>query len=218
MGPLVKICGLTRPADARFCDDAGADLLGVIFAPSARQVTVGLALDIRGAVTRARLVGVFTDTSPGDIAEVVAAVGLDLVQLHDCDDPGRWEAVAHAAGTPVLPAVTADRADAATAAILARPNLRLAGLLLDLPKNSARVTSADRCDLLTAARRCRQAGVRVILAGALAVDTVAQAVREARPVGLDVCRGVESAPGIKDPELVARFLAAADDPEVDRVN
>ena len=216
MRPLVKICGLTRPADARFCQDAGADLLGVIFAPSARQVTVGLASDIRAAASHTRLVGVFTDTSPGDIADVVAAVGLDLVQLHDCDDPERWETVVRAAGAPVLPAVTADRADAVTADILARPNPSLAGLLLDLPKNSASVTSDDRRELLAAARRCRQAGVRVILAGALDEDTVSQAVRESRPFGLDVCRGVESAPGVKDPELVARFLAAADDPEVDR--
>ena len=215
MRPLVKICGLTRSADARSCHEAGADLLGVIFAPSVRQVTVSQASDIRAAVAGARLVGVFTDTSPDDIAAVVAAVSLDLVQLHDCDDPGRWETVARAAGTPVLPAVTADRADDMIAAIQARPDLPLTGLLLDLPKTDD-ATSDGRRDLLAAARRCRRAGVQVFLAGALAADTVAQAVHEVHPHGLDVCRGVESAPGVKDPDLVARFLAAADSPEVDR--
>ncbi len=218
MRPLVKICGLTRPEDARLCRDAGADLLGVIFAPSPRQVTVGQAADIRTVCSHAPLVGVFTDDSPTTIASVVAAVSLDLVQLHGCDDPVRWEAVARATGVPVMPAVTADRADVAAAAMIARPEFSLTSLLLDLPKQTGDAGPEGHLALLEAAKRCRQRGVRVMLAGALDADTVALAMREAKPYGLDVCRGVESAPGLKDPDQVARFLAAVDHPEVDRVH
>ncbi len=218
MRPLVKICGLTRPEDARLCRDAGADLLGVIFADSPRQVTVGQAADIRAACSHAPLVGVFTDGTPTAIAEVVAAVGLDLVQLHACDDPARWEAVGRASGVSVLPAVTADRADDAVSAMLARPDLLLAGLLLDLPKRTRDAGSDGRVTLIETARRCRDRGIRVMLAGALDAATVPLAMREVKPFGLDVCRGVESAPGVKDPELVARFLAAVDHPEVDHVH
>ena len=187
MRPLVKICGLTRPEDARLCRDAGADLLGVIFAESPRQVTVGQAADIRAACTHAPLVGVFTDDTPEHIADVVAAVGLDVVQLHACDDPERWAAVARATGVAVLPAVTSDRADEAAAAVIARADLPLTGLLLDLPKRSRDAGPDGRVALLEAAKRCRQ-------------DRNHRKQRNA------------------DPELVARFLAAVDHPEVDRVH
>jgi phosphoribosylanthranilate isomerase len=224
MRPLVKICGLTTPEDARLCREAGADLLGVIFADSPRQVTTGQAADIRAACSHAPLVGVFTDHRPQAIADVVAAVGLDLVQLHGCDDPAQWEAVARATGVPVMPAVTADRADQAAGAMAARGDLPVSALLLDLPKildpaALAGGTCPDaRLALLEAARRCRRQGLRVMLAGALAAEDLPLVLREARPFGLDVCRGVESSPGVKDPERVARFLAAARRPEVDRVH
>jgi phosphoribosylanthranilate isomerase len=218
MRPLVKICGLTTPADARLCRDAGADLLGVIFAASPRRVTPGQAADIRAACSHAPLVGVFTDQDVEEIAATVAGVGLDIVQLHGCDDPARWEAVSRAAGVPVMPAVTSDRADAAAVAMLARKDLALSALLLDLPKRTRQAAPDGRMALLAAASRCRQRGVRVMLAGALDAETVPLVLREARPFGLDVCRGVEETPGVKNPEKVARFLAAARHPEEDRVH
>ena len=217
MRQLVKICGVTRPADARLAVDAGADLVGVIFAPSARQVTAGQAADIRAAAAHAGLVGVFTDTATDEIADLAAAVDLDLIQLHGSTDPEQWEAVARAAGVPVMPAVTAGQAAAAADHIAARRDIPVAALLLDLPKSGDGDAAAGRAALIDAARRCRDRDVRVVLAGALVPELVADALRRARPFGLDVCRGVEASPGVKDPDLVARFLAAADDPEVDRV-
>jgi phosphoribosylanthranilate isomerase len=214
--PVVKICGLTRPEDARLCFEAGADLLGMIFAPSPRRIDLRRALEIRCSVEQARLVGVFGEASAEEIADAVAAARLDVVQLHACDDPARWEAVARAAGVPVLPAVTAERAEQAAEAVLARGDLPLAGLLLDLPKGAVERDGAAREELWAAARACVTAGARVVLAGALDAGAVAAARRAVGPYGLDVCRGVEESPGVKDPARVRRFLAAARHPEVNR--
>jgi phosphoribosylanthranilate isomerase len=211
--PLVKICGITRPGDARLCHVAGADFLGVIFAASPREVSVSQARAIRDAVPDARLVGVFVNGHPVDIAQTVDAVGLDLVQLHGSDDPAHWNAVYQAAGVPVLPAVTRDQAETPVTACAARAEPYVAALLLDLPKR-ADATNGARTALWDTARRCRGDGLRVVLAGALDAEAVPAALAAARPYGLDVSRGVESAPGVKDPTRVRRFLAAVQDAEV----
>lgn len=211
--PIVKICGLTRSSDARLCHDAGADLLGVIFAPSVRRVSESTARDIREAVPDARLVGVFTHASAEHIAAVARTVALDLVQLHGSDDPAHWAEVHRAAGVPVLPAVTGTQVGGTSIASAARSDPHVAGLLLDLPKHAA-ATEADRRRLWKTAGCCGNDGIRVFLAGGLDAAAVPQAVTAAGPYGLDVSRGVESAPGVKDPERVRSFLAAAHDAEV----
>jgi phosphoribosylanthranilate isomerase len=226
--PLMKICGLTKPADAVLCHEAGADLLGVILAPSARQATAAQARAIRQAVPDATLVGVVTDPDPATVTSLVATAGLDLVQLHGCAEPVVWRAVSGVCGRPVLPAVTADRAElAATAyanAVEAGQADHLAGLLLDLPKLPASAgepaeRSAGRREALwLAARAAAAAGVPVFLAGQLSHQDIPAAVRAVRPHGLDVCRGTERAPGQKDPDLVRRVLAAARDLEETRAS
>ncbi len=211
--PLVKICGLTRPGDARLCHLAGADFLGVIFAASPRQISVSEARAIRDAVPDARLVGVFTDGHTEDIAAIAESVGLDLVQLHGSDSPERWRAVYGASGVPVLPALTAEQVGDPAVTRAVRSDPHVACLLLDLPKQGYS-TNGARAHLWETARHCRRDGLRIVLAGALDAATVPEALAAARPHGLDVSRGVESAPGIKDPGRVRRFLAAVQKAEV----
>jgi phosphoribosylanthranilate isomerase len=211
--PRVKICGLTRPGDARLCYLAGADFLGVIFAASPRQVSVSEARAIREAVPDAQLVGVFTEGHAEDIAAVTERVGLDLIQLHESDSPERWLAVHRAAGVPVLPALTGDQVREPAVAHAVRSDPHVACLLLDLPKQGPS-TDGARDRLWTTARHCRTDGLRIVLAGALDAAVVPEALAVARPYGLDVSRGVESAPGIKDPARVRRFLAAVHEAEV----
>jgi phosphoribosylanthranilate isomerase len=240
--PRVKICGVTSPADAVICHRAGADLLGVILAASARQVTVGQARAIREVVPTAALVGVVTSAAPAAVAAQVAAADLDAVQLHGCADPEAWVAVALACGRPVLPAVTADLAGGVVAAfrevVQERPQA-LAGLLLDLPKPPPPATAipsagpsgaapapgvamadlaARQAALRRAARQATIAGVPTLLAGGLTHHDVPVALRESGCRGVDLCRGTERAPGEKDPELVRRVLAAARAEEVPRAS
>jgi phosphoribosylanthranilate isomerase len=209
----VKICGLTRPGDARLCHVAGADFLGVIFAASPRQVSRSQARAIRDAVPDAQLVGVFTEGHAEDIAAIVESVGLDLVQLHGSDSPEQWRAVNRAAGVPVLPALTAAQVGEPAVSYAVRSDPHVACLLLDLPKHE-QATNGARARLWEAALHCRADGLRIVLAGALDAAVVPEALAAARPYGLDVSRGVESAPGIKDPTRVRRFLAAAQEAEV----
>lgn len=213
----VKICGITSEDDARLCHAAGADLLGVILTASARQIDPLQAAAIAAAVPEARLVGVVRDGPIATLALQLRVACVHAVQLHGIDDPRRWVAVADATGLPVVPAVTADRADTAFAAVRKLPGLPLAGVLLDLPKTPA-AGRRDHGPLWDAARRGLAAGLPILLAGSLTAGDLPHVRREVGPCGLDVCRGTERAAGVKDPRLVREFVAAAHDPEVRRVS
>ncbi|MBK7188355.1 MAG: hypothetical protein IPH86_06685 [bacterium] len=201
--PLVKVCGLTTPGDARLAAAAGADLLGLVFAESPRRVDIEQARAIRAALPLARLVGVFRDHDLPDLLATVAAADLDLVQLHGDESPAFAADVARAAGVPVIRALAPEQAEAATVKIHAAA----AYFLIDPPKGSDAV--AARAAVVAAAGRLAQAGGRVLLAGGLGPVDVAGAIAAARPFGVDVCRGVESAPGRKDAALLTAFLKEA---------
>ena len=195
--PLLKVCGLTAAEDARAARDAGADLLGVIFADCPRQVTPDQAAAIRRAVPDARLVGVFRDEEPAHVAAVAAACDLDLLQLHGNETPDVCTALRNTTGLPVIKAFAAgpglrERALACPAAYL----------LLDRPKNGPQPAPGVLDDeLLAAAAELRAAGRTVLLAGGIDAGTVGAALAAA-PDGVDVCRGVETAPGRKDHALL----------------
>jgi phosphoribosylanthranilate isomerase len=217
-GLLVKLCGITTCDDARLCHREGADLLGVILTDSPRRISLAAAAEIRAAVPGAQLVGVFGGEPVSDLAAAVDAAGLDFVQLHGSSDPLRWRQVAAACNRPLLPAITADEADTAAEALRGVPDLPVAGLILDLPKLTGSLAARPHAgatlmerhgELWRAGRRLARQGVPVLLAGGLQAEALPAALRQVRPRGLDVCRGTEKRPGIKDPQLVRRFLAAA---------
>jgi phosphoribosylanthranilate isomerase len=176
---LVKICGLTRPQDVDAAVGAGADLLGfILVASSARGIPVELALELAERVPAGiQTVAVFEAVpDPG-------CRGFDLVQSYDGAPHGR-DSIMGVRGDP--PAELPDGVP----------------VLLDLARDST--PGRDTLD----AHWARAAGVRapVMLAGSLTPGNVADAVRAARPWAVDTARGVESAPGIKDHELIRRFI------------
>lgn len=197
-GPLVKVCGLTTADDARAAHAAGAGLLGLIFAASPRRVTVDTARAIRRAVPGARLVGVFRDEDPDRVAATAAACGLDLLQLHGAETPAACAALRDRTGLPVIKALEAGPDLAARARAY-----DTAYLLLDLPKGAAGPADGALDHRLTAAAAALAAeGRQVLLAGGLETRHV-RAALAAAPAGVDLCRGVESAPGRKDPLKLA---------------
>jgi phosphoribosylanthranilate isomerase len=214
----VKICGITTAADAALCHDAGADLLGVILTRSVRQVDPGQAALIRQAVPGARLVGVVRDQAAAVLALHTKLAGLDVLQLHDCPDPHRWAAVADACGVPVLPALTTDQAAAVVGHLTAGFPAHLEGVLLDLPKTGQPADPAQRQLLWEVARHLLTTGLPIFLAGSLAASDLPAVRREVGACHLDVCRGTERVPGVKDPGLVRGFLTAARQPEVGRAS
>ncbi len=201
--PLVKICGLTGGDDARAAAAAGADVLGLVFAPSPRCVDLADAAAIRAAVPDARLAGVFRDQDPDFVLAAVAAADLDLVQLHGAESPAYAAAITAATGAPIIRALEPGQVAGGAAAACAEA----AYLLVDPPKSAD--PAAARGAVLAAARQLAQEGARVLVAGGLSPADVAAVVEDARPYGLDACRGVESSPGRKDARKLTEFLLRA---------
>ncbi len=197
----VKICGITSLDDALRAAEAGADAVGLIFVEGTpRYVTPAVAASIvAGLPPFVCPVGVFWDHALAHVAAVVEECGLGAVQLHGSEPP---ELVA---GMPRPVLKTIKIREAADLAQLDR--YKPAAFLLDSP---ARWSDGEaRPPISWMLAREATARGRVILAAGLTPETVADAVRVARPWGVDVNSGVEAVPGRKDPAKVARFIRAA---------
>jgi phosphoribosylanthranilate isomerase len=193
---VVKICGVTRAEDAAVAVEAGADMIGIVFwAPSPRVATEEQARRVRAAVpTGVPLVGVFVDEDPERIDALVESVGLDRVQLHGSEPLALIERYGARAIRGVRDGDVSGVPDGVP-------------VIYDRPWGETRDIEALYAHWRLASRLV--AGRKLLLAGRLDPDNVAQAVREVRPYGVDCASGVESAAGIKDHERVRRFVAAA---------
>ncbi len=195
----VKICGITRAEDAMLAVDLGAAAVGFVFwSQSPRFVEPSRAREIvRSLPPFVTPVGVFVDQPAGHVKDVVSVVGLGAVQLHGNEDLG----YARALGRRVIKAASVEYA-------LARADFWPADvtLLLDAVDAEHRGGTGQVVDWAgagtLAARR------RVILAGGLRPENVAEAIRQVRPFAVDVSSGVETSPGIKDADGLRRLFAA----------
>lgn len=200
--PILKVCGLTRPEDARLAVAAGASAVGMIFYPkSPRAVAVEQAAAAAAAAgDRATKVGVFVNETPERIREIVAAVGLDVVQLHGDETPGDCLALE---GLRLWKALRVGE-DFQPEDVKPYP---VEAVLLDADAGASYGGAGTPFPWEIAAA----AGVhkKIIVAGGLDGSNVAQAIRVARPWGVDSSSRLESAPGIKDAAKVRRYLEAA---------
>lgn len=202
-GPArAKVCGLTTPEDAAACHQLGADVLGVIFADSPRQVGLDQAAAIRQAVPEARLCGVFQDAPLAEVVQAVKVCDLDLVQLHGSETPAYCAGLKAAVGLPLIK-VLPTGCDAALAMAQFEA---VAYFMVDWPKDAS-AGDADRLaeQALAQVQAVKAAGGEVFLAGGLTPENVGAALAAA-PFAVDVCRGVETRPGCKDLTRVAAFL------------
>jgi len=203
----IKICGLTRSVDAEYADAAGVEYLGVIFAGGPRERTPAQARDTL-AGRRARKAGVFADQAEEVIASVVELVGLDVVQLHGRVDADRVERVRAATGREVwavvrtsdgaLPEHVDELADASDALLI---DAHVAG---QLGGSGVRVP----WDRLGESLDALDYHPRIVLAGGLTPENVAEAIDLVAPNVVDISSGVESSPGIKDHARLRAFVAA----------
>jgi phosphoribosylanthranilate isomerase len=207
---LVKICGINDAASMQAAAAAGADFVGFVFFPaSPRAVTPDQAAALSAAVVAGpRRVGLFVDATDAAIAAVLAALRLDLLQLHGAETPSRCAALRARFGLPVMKALgIAAPADLDALADYAEVVDRF---LLDakappgaaLPGGNAAPFDWS----LTAGRAIPRPW---LLAGGLTPGNVGQAIRIAGAPGVDVSSGVERARGVKDPGRIAAFVAAA---------
>ncbi len=198
----VKICGLTRPGDARAAAAAGADAIGLVFAPSPRRVSATRARRIIAALPlHVVRFGVFVDQDPDWIAALAADLGLDRLQFHG------GEKTASLRRFPAARVVRALRPPAGARLPRRDPAPAASAFLVDAC-STERAGGTGLTGNWAYARHLRRFGKPVILSGGLNASNVRQAIRRVRPDMVDVSSGVESGPGIKSPALVRAFIRA----------
>ncbi|MGC8660083.1 MAG: phosphoribosylanthranilate isomerase [Desulfomonilaceae bacterium] len=195
----VKICGITNVEDASFAAAMGADALGIIFAPSPRQVSLDNAFEIiKSLPPFVQTVGVFVDA---DIEEVIFfrnRLRLDLVQLSGSET----DAYIRALGSRVIKTVHV------TNGFKPAPNTFVdATILLDTAGGGLKGGTGNTFDWDLA----EDIAIKrpIILAGGLTPDNVATAVRRVKPYAVDVSSGVELEPGRKDHDKIRNFIQRA---------
>lgn len=192
---LVKICGVVDPTNARVAVEMGADFLGLNFYPrSPRYVDVDRAREIASAVrgSGVRLVGVFVNRPAREVEEIESEVGLDLLQFSGDE-------------TPAELALLAGRAIKAFRGTDGTVGWEDAwAWLFDASHGSLYGGTGTAWNFHAVAGIAGER--RVFVAGGLGPDNVRQAIEASRPFAVDVCSRVESAPGIKDPELLRRLF------------
>lgn len=198
----IKICGITNWNDAKRAVEAGADLLGFNFYPlSPRYVEPAVARRIaRRLPKRIATVGVFVNQREDRMLEIARIVPLDYLQLHGDESP---DAVARLSrSVPVIKAFQVRRPFRA-----ARLNsFPASAFLLDGFSHQRRGGTGNTFEW-SVARQAKQYG-RIFLAGGLKPENVAAAIRVVRPYAVDVCSGVEAAPGLKDPAKIHALIQA----------
>lgn len=194
----VKICGITTVEDAESAVDQGADFIGLNFWPkSPRAIDAPRGREIAEAVRgRASIVGVFVNQPPADVRRIAGRVELDLIQFHGDEGPGDLEPWGERA-------VKAVRFEGAPDPEALDDYKSVWGFVVE-PRSSAFGGTGRSWDY--GAARALPRHKPFLLAGGLAPGNVAEAVAASRPWGVDVCSGVESAPGVKDGEALWRFL------------
>ncbi len=192
----VKICGLTREEDALLAWELGASALGFVFHPASRRaVTARRAAEIRRSLPAgAFCVGVFVDLPSELVNDIAEEVGLGAVQLHGHESSKQCATIAR----PFIKAIRAEDESHLD-------DYPAAAFLLDAVHPTLAGGTGLKADWNLAARLARKSPL--ILAGGLTPDNIAEAAAMVLPYGLDVCSGVEAAPGIKDPQRLKTLLS-----------
>lgn len=210
MSLLVKICGLSTRETLETALDAGADMVGfVFFPPSPRHVSLETGRDLgRQVKRRALTVALTVDADDATLGNIMDALSPDILQLHGKESVARLRDIKQKFGRPVMKAVPV--ATSADLAVLPGYAAVADRILFDAraPKDATRPGGLgapfdwhllENLDLK----------LPYMVSGGLHVDNVTEALRVTGAGGADVSSGVESAPGVKDPELIKAFIRAA---------
>jgi len=195
---LIKICGITSEADALLAVALGADAVGFIFAPSPRQVTPQVVERIIHRLPREILtVGVFRDEAPKRVVEITNGIGLRAAQLHGMESAADTRHVAERIPLTIK-AFPAGHPDVARSGEFGAQAVLVDGK----SPGSGEVFEWRLAEGVVDPSR-------LIVSGGLNADNVGDAISHLHPFGVDVSTGVEASPGLKDPQKVRAFVAAA---------
>lgn len=204
-----KICGITTREALDAAIAGGADYVGLVFcAKSPRNLDVSEASELaRHARGKVRIVALTVDADDATLAQIIDEVSPDYLQLHGTESSERVAAIKHRFGRPVIKAIAVATSDDAAGA---QQYASIADLILfdaKAPPGAARPGGHGRPFdwnvLASVAGR-----LPFMLSGGLGPANVAEAIALTRATAVDVSSGVESAPGVKDVELIRRFLQA----------
>jgi len=199
----IKICGVTNVEDARACTELGANMIGFNFYPqSPRYIRPGAVRQIVEAISSGVCaVGVFVDAGTEEIRTTANAAGVRCVQLHGRTSPITCSELARE--FRVIRAFSTDPQFRAEQVSLFSD----CDVLVDAHHPNLRGGTGLTCDW-RAARTARAFARFLILSGGLTDQNVGQAITTVAPHAVDVCSGVESAPGVKDHRALENFVTA----------
>ncbi|MDI1263538.1 MAG: phosphoribosylanthranilate isomerase [bacterium] len=210
MSLLVKICGLSTHETLDAALAAGADMVGfVFFPPSPRHIGLETARELgKQAKGRALKVALSVDADDATLENIVETLRPDLLQLHGKETTARVRDIKAKFGLPVMKALPVETS--ADLAVLPGYAGVADRILFDArpPKGATRPGGLGAVFDWTLLAKL-ELELPYLVSGGLTIDNVAEAVRVTRAGGVDVSSGVESAPGIKDPEMIRNFIRAA---------
>jgi phosphoribosylanthranilate isomerase len=204
-----KICGINTPDAMQAAVDAGAAYVGLVFYPRSPRAVTGIEAAALATLVpdTVKKVGLFVDIEDDLLTDILNHVPLDILQLHGKETPERVAAIKNAADLPVMKAVHIERADDFAAidrySDIADQILFDAKAPKDL-KNALPGGNGISFGWSLFANHLWQNNW--MLSGGLNAGNVAEAIRISGARAVDVSSGVESAPGHKDPKLIAEFL------------
>ena len=210
MSLLVKICGLSTRETLDTALEAGADMVGfVFFPPSPRHLGLEIARDLgRQAKGRATKVALTVDADDATLDNIMDALSPDILQLHGKESVARLRDIKAKFALPVMKVIAV--ATSADLAVLPGYASVADRILFDAraPKGATRPGGLGAVfDWNVLAKL--EINLPYLVSGVLTADNLAEAVRVTRAGGVDVSSGVESAPGVKDPEMIRHFIRAA---------
>lgn len=197
----IKICGITRPDDARVAAACGADAIGLVFyAKSPRAVSVAQALEcIKSLPPLVTVVALFVNETPETIENILKEVPIDVIQFHGDETPEFCSQF----GRPYLKALRVRSAQEIAPACERFQSAR--ALLLDAWVEGIQGGTGKSFDWNMARGNF---SASLVLAGGLDAENVGEAIELIQPAAVDVSGGVESSPGIKSAVLIESFIAA----------
>jgi phosphoribosylanthranilate isomerase len=204
MRTRAKICGITRVEDVHAVVNAGCDAIGFVFyPPSPRHVTSQQAeILIQAVPAYVQAVGLFVNSHADEIQDILKTVPLDILQFHGDETPEQCQAIAQQVRRRWYKAIQVKPDLDVVAEIQRYQDAGASAVLLDAWHPDLKGGTGHSFDWETFPKL----NIPLILAGGLNPDNIEQAILTTQAYAVDVSGGVESAKGIKDQQLIERFM------------
>ncbi|MEZ5813943.1 MAG: phosphoribosylanthranilate isomerase [Alphaproteobacteria bacterium] len=211
--PAIKICGLSEPETLKAAIDAGACYVGFVFyPPSPRYIEIDTAKELaRQIPTGIRAVGLFVDPTNEQLEQTLGIVPLDMIQLHGKESPQRVSEIKTRYNLDIMKAINIrEKSDLN---IIPQYEAAADWLLFDSRPEQAALPGGTGQSFDWSLLQGKTFSRPWMLSGGLTPENVSDALAQLNPTALDVSSGVESAPGLKDPEKIKKFICKAQKPD-----